>query len=666
MAKKKNIKSGTKGKKTTTEEPSPKSPSWLLNQRMHVIFLAILSFLAYANTLTHDYAQDDAIVITENMFTQDGISGIPGIFSYDTFFGFFKVEGKDKLVSGGRYRPFTLMLFAIEYQFFGKSPFVGHLFNILYFSLTVIVLYFLLLYLFNHKKAEQKPKAYFIALAAGILFAVHPIHTEVVANIKGRDEIITLLGSLTALLFSIRAYRLRLGILWQVLLGFIFLIALLSKENAITFLAVVPLSFWIFTKANVKTIISASVPFLAAAIVFMLIRTSILGFDLGAPSNELMNNPFLKLVNNGYVPFSGAEWLATIMVTLGRYLQLLVFPHPLTHDYYPRHIDIMNVGDWQFIVSVLLYIGLGIFALVRLPKKDPISFSIIYFLATLSIVSNLFFPVGTNMAERLLFMPSVGFSLAVGILLWRAIKKNKVFLNQWPVLILGLVSLLMVFKTISRNTVWKDNYTLFLTDVKTSANSAKLRNASGGELVFQSTQEKNENKRINMLKQAEEHLREAIRIHPLYREAYHILGNCLNYQKRYDESVSSYLKALEIDPSYKDAENNLAITYKQGGRYFGEQQGNLEKSIAYLEQAVVMVPNDYEANRLLGVAYGIKGRPDKAIEYFSKATTIEPNNADAWYMLGSAYYNSGDAANGQAYHEKAVAIDPKVIERMQN
>jgi tetratricopeptide (TPR) repeat protein len=219
-------------------------------------------------------------------------------------------------------------------------------------------------------------------------------------------------------------------------------------------------------------------------------------------------------------------------------------------------------------------------------------------------------------------------------------------------------------KTVSRNTVWKDNYTLFTTDVKTSKNSAKLRNAAGGELVFQSTKTQDEVQKQQMLLEAEGHLKEAVRIHPFYKEAYLILGNCYNYLKRYDESVQAYTKALQIDPSYEEANNNLAITYQQGGRFYGEQQGNLQKAIQYLEQAGRMRPKDFETNRLLGVAYGLLGNPSKAIEFFTKATEIEPNNADAWFMLGTAYYNAGQADVGQQYHEKAISIDPEVTTRM--
>ncbi|MFK7981868.1 MAG: glycosyltransferase family 39 protein, partial [Saprospiraceae bacterium] len=213
--------------------------TWTKNTRLHKWLIFIVAFLLYGNTLTHEYTQDDAIVIYDNMFTTKGFSGIPGILKYDTFYGFFKVEGKDKLVAGGRYRPLTLVMFAAEYALFGESPFIGHLGNVLLYGLLGIVLYLLLIKLFRAR--GDLPSGELLALLTTLFFMAHPIHTEVVANIKGRDEIMTLLGSLAALLFSLKAYQEEKNWL-NIIAGLIFFLGLMAKENAITFLAVVPLT----------------------------------------------------------------------------------------------------------------------------------------------------------------------------------------------------------------------------------------------------------------------------------------------------------------------------------------------------------------------------------------------------------------------------------------
>jgi len=663
-SKPKNKAKKTTRPKATSALPSG-TPAWFANARLHAWVLFALGFLLYANTLGHDYAQDDAIVITDNMFTTEGIAGIPGILQYDTFYGFFKEEGKANLVAGGRYRPLTLVMFAFEYQLFGQHSFIGHLVNALLYGLTGFVLYWLLLQLFRPK--NDPAKAYFIALAASLLFITHPIHTEAVANIKGRDEIVALLGSLAALYFSFRAYYAKKNWL-QMLAGVVFFLALLSKENAITFVVVAPLTFYFFTKAKAGKIITQTLPFALAAIVFLIIRFSIVGAPGGDPPMELMNNPFLKWNGSQYVPFTASERMATVLFTLGKYLQLLVFPHPLTHDYYPRHIGILSFGDWRVLLSLALYIGLGVYAILGLRQKNPISYGIWFYLLTLSIVSNIVFPIGTNMAERLLFMPSAGFAIAVAALMYNLTFKKKItsFKQLYPALgVLIVVVVLFSIKTITRNPAWATNFTLFTTDINTSPNSAKLRNAIGGELVTQSVNEPNEQVKQTMLTEAAGHLQEAINIHPTYKNAYLLLGNCYNYLKQYDQAIASYRKALELDPGYEEAFTNLKVTLLQAGRFYGEEQGDLARAIQYLEQAYQMDANDYETVRLLGVAYGVRGNVQRAIEYFTKGVELAPNNAGAWYDLGSAYYNAQMPEQGNAYIQKALEINPNIVQERQ-
>lgn len=639
-------------------------PAWFSNRKWVAWGLFTLSFLLYANTLSHDYALDDAIVIYDNMFVEKGVAGVPGILSKDTFYGFFKEEGKANLVAGGRYRPLTLVLFAMEVQLFGKSPLAGHLVNGLLYGLTTVVLYLLLLKLF--RPSQGQARAFFIAMAASLLFAVHPIHTEVVANIKGRDEIVALLGSLAALYYSFRAYLENKPKL-NLLAGLAFFLGLMSKENAITFLAVAPLAYYFFTRASPGVIVRQAAPFVVAAFVFLTIRFSVLGFGIGGPTMEMMNNPFVKLEGNQYLPFTAQERLATVFYTLGKYLQLLAFPSILTHDYYPRHIGVMNFGDWGALVSIVLYLGILIYALRQLPKKDPVSFALLYYLATLSIVSNLLFPVGTHMAERLMFMPSVGFCLLLAILGYRWVSnragegKEPAFRHFSTVLaVLAVASLAYAARTVARNPAWKDNYTLFTTDIAYSPNSAKLRNAVGGELVTQSVNVQDPQQKNAMLTQAVEHLQQALRIHPNYKNAYLLLGNAYNYLRQYDQSIQAYQQALAIDPGYAEARRNLGITYKDAGKYFGEEQNELDKAIAYLNKAYEILPKEYEVLRLLGVAHGIKGNRMEAMEFFTLASQINPGNARAWYDLGTAHYNLGNEGLGAQYRQKAIEMDPSL------
>ncbi len=620
--------------------------------KLHYLIIAIFSFLLYANTIGHDYTQDDAIVIYDNMYTQQGVQGIPGLLQKDTFFGFFKTEGKAKLVSGGRYRPLTPVMFAVGWEIFGNNPTVGHLLNIFWYSL-------LAMFLFAFLKAlvvNQKPNStnMLLVFLATLLFVAHPIHTEVVANIKGRDEIMALLGSILAgYLILDNKFKTWLN---GIIVGVIFFLALMSKENTITFLGVMPLALYLFRNLSIVQIVKKTTPLFVATIVFLIVRTSVLGFDFGGTPSELMNNPFLKVINGQYVDFSFSEKAATIIFTLGKYLQLLVFPVQLTHDYYPYQIPIMDFGNWQVWLSILTYLVLGFFAVFKFGKKSIPSFCILYFFMTLSIVSNIVFPIGTNMSERFLFMPSVGFALLLAIMLVKYVFKK---FGTLPFAILcGSILILFSAKTITRNMVWKDDFTLFQTDVKTSTNSAKVLNAAGGSLLAKVETEKDPQKKIQMANEAIVHLQKAIKLHPAYRNAYLLMGNAYFFKSDYLNAINNYNKVLELSPGHPDGTNNLAVAMRDYGRFLGEKNGDLQGSLNYLNQSYQLSPNDPETIRLLGINYGISGRHAEALPYFKRTTELAPNIVGNWINLSRVYMEVGDMENANLAKQKALELDP--------
>lgn len=629
------------------------APSFWENTRLQAILIFALSVLLYANTLTHDFCQDDSIVITENMFTTQGVAGIGGILQYDTFYGFFKEAGKASLVAGGRYRPFTLVMFAIEYQFFGKNPFIGHFVNVVLFGLTCVLLYFLLLKLLKlgDRRQETGVSPTLVAFIAAILFAAHPIHTEAVANIKGRDEIMTLLGSLAAVWFSLKAFE-GGGIKNQILAFVLFFIALLSKENAITFVVITPMIYWFFFRTDIGTAVKQTIPFGIGAVLFILLRGAVIGNQFGGEQNELMNNPFLKLVGNDYVPFSFAEKFATITYTLGKYVQLLIVPQPLTHDYYPRHIGIMSFGDWQVLLSIAVYVGLIVLILRGLKNRSLISFGIAFFLITLSIVSNIVFPVGTNMAERFMFMPSLGFCLVAAVLLANLASKGQVSgVNSQGLGMIVVIVALFSLKTFTRNPAWEDNYTIFTTDIETSPNSAKLQTSVGGEMIEHFKNSTNEVEKKAKISEAIGHLEKALEIHPTFKNPYLLMGNGYFYLEDFDKALDMYNKGLKLDPNFKDIKTNLGLVYREGGKIIGQKQGNLPKSIEFLSKAVEIDPTDVAAMSYLGTAYGMSNQPQKLIDVLTRALAIRFDKQDA-INISVAYRQLGNLAKAVEYETK--------------
>ncbi len=651
----------------------PGEPLWLQRPLLIGMGLFAFAFLLYANTLTHGYTLDDAIVITDNEFTMQGIQGIDELLQYDTFRGFFKVPGKEKLVAGGRYRPLTPIMFAIGAEWLGPQPWIGHLGNIVWYGLTCIAVWWLIWVICAPKNDPtcSDSRARFIALAAALIFIAHPVHTEVVANIKGRDEIMSLLGAVLATLcvwYGLRQKRWY----WPLAAGVCFFLGLLSKENAITWLAVTPLMLWYFGGRTPLQALRLTLPLAVAAIAFLWLRASVLGWSLGEPPRDLMNNPFIKILSSGQIADLTAEerW-ATIVYTLGQYVRLLVFPHPLTHDYYPRHIPIMYFADGRVIASLVVYLALLWWAIRGLRQKEPTSFGIWYYLLTLSIVSNIAFPVGTNMSERFLFMPSMGYAWVMGWIAWRAAqwraggKLHHFWQTYWVWGILTGIVLLYSIRTITRNAVWKDNFTLFTTDVAISPQSAKVRNATGGVLIDSALQVKDEARRIQMLREATNHLQIAVRIYPYYKNAYLLLGNAHFYLKEYDKAIQHYERALKIDPNYADAQTNLARALRDAGKYYGEQRGDLPQAITYLSRSYQLDPTDAETARLLGVAYGLSGQNDKAIQWFEKALSLQPQSAAIMRDLATAWYHAGNQAKAQQWMQRARHIDPTIGQQSQ-
>ncbi|RLD17775.1 MAG: hypothetical protein DRI69_11605 [Bacteroidetes bacterium] len=441
--------------------------------------------------------------------------------------------------------------------------------------------------------------------------------------------------------------------------GILFFLALTSKENAITFLAIVPLLLYYFSNAKAKQVMFSLIPFVVVTVVFLIIRGQVIGWDLGDPPRELLNNPYIKIEANTYVDFTLGEKSATIMYTLGKYLQLLFFPHPLTHDYYPRHIGIMHWTDWRVILSLLSYVGLIVVALLGLRKKTLVSFGILFYLITLSIVSNIVFPVGTNMSERFMYMPSLGWAIALAGLVI-SIKESK-----WRMVggVLGIVLIAFSIKTIWRNTVWKSNFTLFTTDIHTSGNSAKLLAATAGELITTAANMPKGTERDQQVRSGLNYLVKAQKIHPNYKMSYLLRGNGHYYLNEWDLAIASYQRVIDMESGNTEAAKNLGIAYRDAGKYYGQEVGDLPKSIEYLAKAVELLPTDYETVHSLGVAYGLSGQTVQAVEMFQRGVELMPDNAMAHFNLGLALQRTGDAENAAIHRNIAIELDPEILNR---
>ena len=686
MAKKKH-KHKSQRKSTTDQSSQPQQSSsnsfaekYPFAPHIIVFFLA---FAIYSNTFFFNYALDDAIVITSNMFTKEGISGIGDILANDSFVGFFKQ--KKNLVAGGRYRPLSIITFAIEYEIFGKNPAVSHFINVVLYGLTCVLIFMILKKLIRYR--ERVPWYLSIPFLTVILYASHPIHTEAVANIKGRDEIMTFLGALGALFFTIR-YLNTDKLIYLLFSGIVFFLALMSKENAITFVAVIPLTIYFFTNHSWKKNLISMIPVGVAAAVFLIIRQVVLGDSAKIDSNtaqELLNNPFLLA--------SDSEKYATVFYTLWHYIQLLIFPHPLTYDYYPKHFPIIGWSDPKAFLSFFLYLGLGAYAVWGIIKKQLPAYGVAFYLITLSIVSNLVFPVGTFMNERFVYISSLGFVFVVAWFIHYIAKKD-LLKPQLAMVIAVLLTFGYSARTFARNFAWQNDFTLFLTDIDASPNSIKGNLDAGGQLwehaaeiaddaSYASFVENSklkfymekagliDNKNLtgkelktHMLKTARTYLDKSVKLYPNYNFnlGWLHLGNTYQLMGNYEEALVCYKNAININPEYSDTRGSLEALGQNS-----MAKKNHKVALETYNTLLGLEPGNTKYNIAMASVYEAMDQPDKALQFLEKVLQINPESAEAYNQMGQIYGKHKNDVNKAVYYlGKALQIKPNDVSTLIN
>ncbi|MCS6916214.1 MAG: tetratricopeptide repeat protein [Chitinophagales bacterium] len=570
-------------------------------------FLVVATALAlYVNTLHHGFVLDDGIVLSKNKYVQRGLDGIPDLIGRDSFHGSI---GTSELLSGGRYRPLSLMIFALEVELFGLNAFVHHLFQVLWYgAVCLLALLWLRRMLFPAHPA--------LALTAAMLFAVHPVHTEVVANIKSRDELLSLFFLLAA---HMRLNKEALSGQLPVLSSVWFFLALLSKENGIIFLVLSPLWLMGVMKLPLRKTAGYAAAHWFAAGLYLVLRLNATPWNT-PPVTEVMDNPYL-LANT-------EQKLATIAVVFLNYLRLLVFPHPLTYDYSYQQIPYASFDQPVVWGSVLLH-ALLVFVAVRMRNNQPVlSWCIAFYLLTLVLVSNLFFNVGAPMAERFLFQASLPFAAAV-VLAFSIIpvkffpSKPIVHTTGWAALALLLFA--ASWATVRRNAVWKDNNTLLLHDVRLSVKSGRANTYAGIASISVGDAAGDEEKSRHYL-QAVHYLQTALAIQDSYLPALLNLGVAYSRLDSLEQAERYWRRVRELQPENQTVK-----------KYFG-----------YLF-------NTYYQK---GLAAGVRRHYDSAVVWLTRAVQVDSANAEAWYHLGGAQYESGRIADAVSSFDRCLQLQP--------
>ena len=600
-----------KGKKMG-KHPNPSTPK---NDRLISLVVFVFAFLLYANTLSNGYVLDDDVVYVKNKDVQAGFNGIGSILHHSFIFGFTGHNDQS-------YRPVVSIIFAIEKEFFGNNPHIGHFINVLLFALSCLLFYKLVKRLFKALPFGEGLGG----VAVALLFAAHPIHTEAVANIKGRDDILNFIFFVLSLLFILR--HVDEGKKKYFLLSVLFFfLSLMCKEMAVTFLAIIPLTVLFFRDVPLKKTGMGLISFAAAFGLYMLIRSSVLETVTFAEKMKVVNNALAAATND-------SDRIATAILILGKYILLLFFPHPLSWDYSFNQIPIVGFPDWKVLTTIFIFIlllGYAFFFLIKLLRNSEFriqnsetavyAYSILFFFITMSVVSNIFIMIGSTLGERFLFVPSMAFCIAVPFAL-NHFGKN-ILMG-----VIGIIVLLFSFKTFQRNKEWKDNFSLFAAGVEATPNSSRAESALGSSYREMGEKETDPTKRAALFQQAIVYYKKAIEILPENTEALYNAGVSYYSMGDKENALKVYEQALKVEPAYTNASNNAGVIYFERQDY--------ENAKKYFLEAVKYDPNNSDALGNLGAIFHNQGKMQEAVEYYQKALEINPANPNVQNNLAKA------------------------------
>lgn len=569
-------------------------------QKYKWAFVPLLFAVAlYFNTLNHGFVLDDKIIFQDKGVTS-GLSGIAKIFTE---------KNLPEAQNIKPYRPITGLSFAFDYQFFknddeAKMASNLHLMNVLYYGLALFLTFILLLKLFKNNT---------IAIAISVFFAAHPIHTEVVANIKSRDEILAYLFGTIMLICFLKFKESNLKKWLYASLSFYFL-AILSKENAILFIAILPfINYYLSLEKGFKAFALANLKlFLIPAILYLFLQRIILGMNLMPQMTELDN--MLVGISNP------AENLATRIYIVGLYIYKMIFPHPLFYDYSLNYIGKKSFASPEVWMSLLAIISIVVMTYKGIIKKNKIAFGVFFMFVTFALTCNFFIAIGATFAERFAFTPSLGFVIALVYLLFELVNRLKlkqVYLLLFIVPILSLYS----FKTITRNADWKDNETLFVHDYNQSSKSLRVQNNYAAIL---------------------------------YQEAKTTTDTL--------EKKRLYLKSIEILDAVTNQYDIYIEAYIQKGIAYLELK-NCEKALINFEKARSIAKYNPVVEANLGIGYINCGRPQDALTIFSKLLKND-NLLQDFYLkhIGVAHFNLKNINSAEYYFNRLKNDFPNDVE----
>ncbi|MFQ5806274.1 MAG: tetratricopeptide repeat protein [Phycisphaerae bacterium] len=617
----------------------------------------ILGLLCSANSVFNTFTYDDNAIVRRNPRIQS-LTNFHELWLTDWWYEHIDDEpildpARDRL-----YRPLTLFSFALNYAVHEVRPLGYHVVNVLLHAGVC-----LLVWCFSRRLFDDAA----IAAVAAILFAVHPAHSEAVAGIVGRGEVLAA-GFMLLGLLALLPRAGPPGGSRTLLAAPAFLAAMLSKETAVCFPAValltlhaanrgrrLPRRWWLLHAAALVLPLAVYFPLRYYALEERLIRTAL---------TSTLFNPLqaADLAGRLHGPFT----------ILGHYACLLIVPSRLSCDY---GLAVFNPGGGPELMTLLGALTAGglVVALVGYRRTSPtwrrLAVLSAIFLASYALISNTLLLIGVSLAERLIYWPSVPLLLAVAVGVvgfWRTycqpgrpLRQRAGLLRTFGVLLLLALGL----RSVVRNSDWKNDERLFKTDLGISEDwqipsnwraerqSAHLCNSLARISIshaIDAVAAGNEAARAAWLDRAERLLNAALGIRQRYADALKNLGAVWLLRGQKEQALEYFEASLWLNPTDKSAQQHA-------GQLRGETQAHAARATE-LQREIERRPDDPDLRlRLSEVLIGL-GRNYEALEQSEQAVRLAPDSVAA---LG-AY---GQALLLNLQQERALKVFQQVLER---
>jgi tetratricopeptide (TPR) repeat protein len=353
---------------------------------------------------------------------------------------------------------------------------------------------------------------------------IHPIHSEVVNNLKNRDEMLSLIF---ALLAAIQAFKyIDNGKLYSIFLGLGFItLSILSKKSNLPFVVIVPIMVYFFREVSWKKISTVFGVLILTQVIFKIIKVSFLKEE---------NVRLFNYVENPLFEMSLLERIPVYIYTNYLYIQKLFIPYPLGYYYGFNMIPIVTFSDWRFYLSLVFVLALIGFAIYGFFKKSYYSFAILFFFITIGGMANLLTPMVGIFAERFTFTASIAFCFVIVLLLYKLLKLD-IFDDKSNMKIyasIAIIALPSLIFTLNRNKDWKSKKSLYIADSNYLKNSAKSNSLLGSEMQTEAY---------------------ALKKEGIYRFT--------EMMQKVDSAILFYDRSLDIYPTYESNLNNRGALY---------------------------------------------------------------------------------------------------------